>query len=70
MLGQKCVEKENHLEGNVKLLFPHQATRWQCVLFDAATYKRTDNPPKVSEDNIVYLFEFYLSVLNTVTAGN
>lgn len=27
-------------------------------------------PPKVNEDNMVYLYEFYLAMLNSVTAGN
>lgn len=27
-------------------------------------------PPKVNEDNMVYLIQFYLAELNSVTAGN
>lgn len=42
MFSQKCFEKEDRLEGNIKF-FPCQATTWQRVLCDAATYMRTDN---------------------------
>lgn len=63
---QKVVEKEDHLEGKVKLFSFHARPLGGgmfCVMLQYTCAQTI--PPKVIEDNIVYIFEFYLAVLNS-----